>query len=214
MKPASKNKKVVWVTDASGISGESAAIHFLEKGYTVYAGGNKKEPMTYLRGLGAYILQMDTANDRDRQSGIDEIIANEGRIDILVNSGGLGLSIETEDAEIVKYRIQANVFSMIRVMQLVLPYMKKQKSGKIFNSNPKNENIASKFSGWQDAASQALEIVSAEINEECKTFGVGAILFSSKEIHQICTNDELHPIDKTFMEIKSERALQNNIVAA
>lgn len=90
--------KVVWIMGASSDIGKATAKLLLEYGYVVYASARRKEKIMDLKRLGAQIMMTDITKDDEMQSGIDEIIANEGRIDILVNSAGFELLGAIEDA--------------------------------------------------------------------------------------------------------------------
>lgn len=173
--------KVVWITRASSGIGKATAKLLLQYGYVVYASARRKEKILDLKRLGAHIMLMDITKDVDIQSGIDEIIANEGRIDILINSAGLGLLGAIEDASIseAKDQFDVNVFGLARLSQLVLPYMRKQKSGKIVMISSIYSNRDDRLSGWYDASRYALEAICCSIREEVQSFGVDVILIES-----------------------------------
>ena len=69
------------------------------------------------------------------KNAIGHIISEVGRIDILVNNAGYGLGGALDDLsmEEIKSQYETNLFGLIRVIQAVLPTMRKQKSGRIIN---------------------------------------------------------------------------------
>lgn len=170
--------KVVWIMGASSDIGKATAKLLLEYGYVVYASARRKEKIMDLKRLGAQIMMTDITKDDEMQSGIDEIIANEGRIDILVNSAGFELLGAIEDATILqaKYQFDVNVFGMARLSQLVLPYMRRQKSGKIVMISSVDSNKEVELSGWNKASSYALEAISNSIRKEAQLFGIDVLL--------------------------------------
>lgn len=168
--------KVVWITRASSGIGKATAKLLLQYGYVVYASAKRKEKILDLGRLGAYIMPMDVSKDDDIQSGIDEIIAKEGRIDILINSAGDELLGMIEDTPIsdAKYQFDVNVFGAARLSQLLLPYMKRQKSGKIFMISSISRHF--ELLGWNIDSMHTLEAISSSIRKEAQPLGIDVIL--------------------------------------
>lgn len=153
--------KVVWITRASSGIGKATVKLLLQYGYVVYASAKRKEKILDLGRLGACIMPMDVSKDDDIQSGIDEIIAKEGRIDILINSAG-------------------DVFGAARLSQLLLPYMKRQKSGKIFMISSISRHF--ELSGWNIDSMHTLEAISSSIRKEAQPFGIDVILIEPDSV--------------------------------
>ncbi|MEI5579446.1 SDR family NAD(P)-dependent oxidoreductase, partial [Streptomyces brasiliscabiei] len=67
--------------------------------------------------------------------GINEILKNEKRIDVLVNNAGYGSYGALEEVPIseAKYQFEVNIFGLARLTQLVLPTMRAQHRGTIIN---------------------------------------------------------------------------------
>jgi NADP-dependent 3-hydroxy acid dehydrogenase YdfG len=176
--------KVVWITGASSGIGKATAKLLLEYGYVVYALAKRKEKILDLKRLGAYIMQMDITKDGDMQNGINEIIANEGRIDILMNSARFGLLEAVEGAPIseAKYQFDVNVFGLARLSQLVLPHMRRQKSGKIVMISSIYSNRNAELSGWYNASRYALDALSSSIRKEVQQFGIDVMLIEAEDV--------------------------------
>ena len=75
-------------------------------------------------------LKLDLTNEASIKTAIDTIIANEGRIDVLVNNAGYGSygAIEDVTIEEAKQQFEVNIFGLARITQLVLPHMRAQQS--------------------------------------------------------------------------------------
>lgn len=170
--------KVAWITSASSGIEKTTAKLLLKNGFVVYASASRKEKILDLKRLGAHIMLMDISEDRDMQSGIDEIIANEGRIDILINSAGFGLlgAIEDVSIEESKYEFDLNVFGLARLSQLVLPYMRKQKTGKIVTISSNYSDTEIGLSGWYNASKYAIKAINDSIRKEAAPFGVDVVV--------------------------------------
>jgi short-subunit dehydrogenase len=171
-------KKVVLITGASSGMGKTTAQLLLQKGYTVYGTARRVEKMNDLKQAGANILQMDVSDEVSIVKGIDEIIQTEGKIDVLVNNAGFGSygAIEEVPMADARYQLEVNVFGAMRLAQLVIPYMKKQKSGKIVNISSIGGKFAAPFGGWYHASKFALEALSDSLRMEVKQFGIDVIV--------------------------------------
>ena len=88
--------------------------------------------MNELKSLGISTLVMDVTDDVSMTRGVNQVIQEEGRIDVLVNNAGFGSYGAVEDVrmEDARYQMEVNVFGAARLIQLVLPYMRKHKYGR------------------------------------------------------------------------------------
>jgi len=171
-------KKVVLITGASAGMGKETAKVLAQHGYTVYGAARRTEKMKDLEQLGIKTLSMDVTNETSMVTGIQQIIANEGRIDVLVNNAGFGSygAIEDVNIEDAKYQLDVNVFGAARLIQLVLPYMRKQHFGKIVNISSIGGKFATPYGGWYHASKFALEALSDALRNEVKQFGIDVIV--------------------------------------
>jgi len=170
--------KVVLITGASSGMGKATAELLSASGCKVYGAARRIEMMQDLREVGIKTLQMDVADDISIQKGIDEIIKKESRLDILVNNAGFGLfgSIEDVPMDDARYQMEVNVFGLARLTQLVLPYMRKQNSGKIVNITSTGGKLSSPLGGWYHASKYAVEALSDSLRMETKQFGIDVIV--------------------------------------
>ncbi|WP_020531223.1 oxidoreductase [Flexithrix dorotheae] len=170
--------KVVLVTGASSGMGKTTAELLLKKGYVVYGAARRVEKMYDLKKAGAKILQMDVTKEQSMVLGIEKIIKNEGHIDVLLNNAGFGLygAIEDVTMEGARYQMEVNVFGLMRLIQLVLPYMRKRQNGTIVNISSIGGKIANPIGGWYHASKFALEALSDSLRMEVKQFGINVIV--------------------------------------
>ncbi len=171
-------KKIVLITGASAGIGKATALLLLEKGYIVYGAARRVEKMNDLLALGAKILEMDVADETSVTRGIDTIIRTEGRIDVLINNAGFGSYGALEDIPIsdARYQLEVNLFGPARLTQLVLPFMRRQRSGKIVNVSSIGGKAAMPLGGWYHASKFALEGYSDSLRMEVKPFGIDVIV--------------------------------------
>ena len=92
-----KVRKVVLVTGASSGIGFDAAQALAARGHKVYAAARRVEKMEPLKAKGIEVLRMDVTDEASMAEGVESILKNEGRIDVLVNNAGHGFfgAIET-----------------------------------------------------------------------------------------------------------------------
>jgi dehydrogenase/reductase SDR family member 7B len=145
------SKKVVWITGASSGIGEALAIAFAKEGALLVLSARRKEELERVaKSCGGNETCMILPLDLAQTSGIDaltnEVIARFGRIDVLVNNGGISqrsLAAETP-LEIDRKIMEVNYFGQVALTKSVLPHMIKQKSGHLVVIS----SISGKFGFW------------------------------------------------------------------
>ncbi|MEJ0054949.1 MAG: oxidoreductase [Bacteroidota bacterium] len=171
-------KKVVLITGASAGMGKETAKFLAKNEYVVFGAARRVDKMNDLQQYGVRLLSMDVTDDASMVAGINEIMRSEGRIDVLINNAGFGSYGAVEDVSITdaKYQLNVNLFGAARLIQLVLPFMRQQKSGKIVNISSIGGKIATPLGGWYHASKFALEGLSDTLRNEVKSFGIDVIL--------------------------------------
>ncbi|MDG1227227.1 MAG: SDR family oxidoreductase [Polaribacter sp.] len=166
--------KVVLITGASSGIGKSIAVYLSEKGYKIYGTSrNPKNTSDFSFDLIALdVLKVDTIT-----SAVNLIIKKEGRLDILINNAGMGITGPIEDTPTDEMRtvFNTNVFGAIDVMKAVLPQMREQKSGIIINVTSIAGYMGLPFRGLYSATKGALEIITEATSMEVKPFEVKVV---------------------------------------
>lgn len=172
------SSKVALVTGASSGIGEVTALKLQELGYTVYGAARRVERMSRLAEAGVHVLPMDVTDTASMQAGVDGIIAESGRIDVLLNNAGYGSYGAIEDVPLDEARAQfeVNIFGAARLIQLVLPHMRAQRSGTIVNISSMGGKIHTPLGGWYHGTKFALEGLSDCLRMELKPFGVDVVV--------------------------------------
>ena len=132
---ASNNQKVVLITGTAHGIGKSTAQYLIDKGHIVYGGDILVEENLYLNDIGGVALEMDVTKQDHVDNAINQIIAEQGRIDVLVNNAGIAVysAIEDVSMEDAMYQLEVNLFGIGRTVKAVLPHMRAQGSGIIIN---------------------------------------------------------------------------------
>jgi short-subunit dehydrogenase len=173
-----KTKQVALVTGASSGIGKATAKQLLSDGLVVYAAARRIEKMKDLEELGAITLKMDVTKEEDLINAVNQIKEQHGGVDVLVNNAGYGMYGAVEDATIEEARRQfeVNIFGLAHLTQLVLPYMREQRAGKIINISSMGGKIYTPLGAWYHATKHALEGWSDCLRLELAPFSIDVII--------------------------------------
>lgn len=176
--------KVILVTGGSSGIGFDTALKLAEQGHTVYAAARRLERMEPLRAAGVRILSMDVTDDASMQQGVQTILDEQGRIDVLVNNAGYGYlgAIENVTMDEAHRQLEVNVFGLARLTQLVLPTMRQQRSGRIINVSSIAGKVVIANGGWYNVSKFAVEALSDALRMEVKPFGIDVVLIEPSGI--------------------------------
>ena len=173
--------KVVLITGASRGIGRAVADEFFERGHTVYGTSRKwkKSP-----GIKFNQLEMDVVDQKSVESGINEIVEKEGRLDVLVNNAGISHTGSIEDMSIdaVRSIFETNYMGTIHTIQSSLPFMRKQGFGDIVNVGSLAGKIGVPFQAHYSASKYAIEGLSEALSHEVKKFGIRVILIEPGDV--------------------------------
>lgn len=177
--------KNIIITGSSSGFGLKAAKDFADKGYQVFATmrnpqGKNAGVKTELEGHSSHIkvVDMDVTSDDSVKKAMDNIMAEAGNIDILINNAGImyiGIT-EAYSVEQSRYQMETNYFGAIRTMQAVLPAMRKAGSGLIINTSSLVGRVTGPFFGTYAATKHALEAYSQGLRYELSPFGIDVVL--------------------------------------
>lgn len=163
--------KVVLITGGSSGIGKSVGEFLTEKGCIVY--GTSRNPQK-IKNHPFQLVALDVNNMESINQAVAEVIAAEGKLDVLVNNAGMGITGPIEETPTNEMRkvFDTNLFGAIDVMKAVLPQMRKQQSGLIINVTSIAGYMGLPFRGIYSATKGALEIVTEAIRMEVKNFGI------------------------------------------
>jgi NAD(P)-dependent dehydrogenase (short-subunit alcohol dehydrogenase family) len=177
--------KNIIITGSSNGFGLKAAKDFADKGNKVYAtmrnpngkNANAKADLES-HSTNIKVVDMDVTDEASVKEAMATILAEAGSVDILINNAGimyLGIT-EAFSVEQAKFQMETNYFGAIRVMQAVLPSMRKAGSGLIINTSSLVGRMSPPFFGTYTATKHALEGYSQALRYEVSPFGVDIVL--------------------------------------
>ena len=190
-------KKIVLITGASSGIGKETALQLLNEGHIVYGAARRVNKMDDLVELGGYSIEMDITNEDQVASCVQQIIKEQGKIDVLINNAGYAIYGSVEDVTIddARRQFEVNLFGLALITQKILPYMRKQKSGKIINLSSIGGKIYFPLGAWYHATKHALEGWSDCLRIETKQFGIDVVIIEpgaiSTEFGEVVTEPML-----------------------
>jgi NAD(P)-dependent dehydrogenase (short-subunit alcohol dehydrogenase family) len=204
-------RPVALITGASSGIGKDFALRLLAEGYTVYGAARRVERMRDIEAAGGVALAMDVTDEHTMTAGIDRIIREQGRIDVLVNNAGYGQMGALEDVpiEAARRQMEVNVIGVGRLTQLCLVHMRGRRFGKIINVSSIGGKCAFPMAGWYHASKFALEGYSDALRMEVRPFGIDVI-----EIEPGGTDSEWLPVALAELERHSAKGAYAHLVAA
>jgi NAD(P)-dependent dehydrogenase (short-subunit alcohol dehydrogenase family) len=157
--------KVALVTGTSSGLGMHIAVMLAKQGYTTYATMRNTAKQDALLALAAeqsvslQVKTLDVQSSASVNACVDEIMAESGRLDLLVNNAGAGFIKTTEQAseEEVEWVLDVNFKGIVRCTKAVLPIMRKQLSGHIINISSVGGLVGQPFNELYCAAKFAVE---------------------------------------------------------
>ena len=176
--PSDEVSKTVLITGCSSGIGRATALHLASCGWRVVATARRVEGLDDLKSAGCSLLALDVTDEASMQAAVAEVERSDGGVGVLVNNAGYsqGGAIETVPMKLVERQFATNVFGTVRMCQLVLPGMRRQRWGKIVNIGSMGGKLTFPGGGYYHATKYALEAITDALRFEVKGFGVDAIL--------------------------------------
>ena len=163
--------KVVLITGGSSGIGKSIGEFLHQKGFIVY--GTSRNPEKILNSVFP-LVALDVRNAESIKIAVAKIIATAGRLDVVINNAGVGITgpLEEIPMEEIKNNFETNFFGPIEVMRAVLPQMREQKSGLIINITSIAGYMGLPYRSVYSASKGALELITEALRMEVKSFGI------------------------------------------
>ena len=173
-----KANPVALVTGATSGIGEATAHRLHDRGYTVFAVGRNPEALNTLRSSGLQAHSLDVTDQDGVDRLIEEINAEHGGVDVLVNSAGYPLPRPLEQVELSELRhlFETNVVATLHLSQAVLPTMRAHGYGRIVTIGSTGGRFTSPGAGAYHTVKYAIEALSLSMGAEVAPFGVRVVL--------------------------------------
>ncbi|WP_332368116.1 SDR family oxidoreductase [Spirosoma telluris] len=216
------SKKVWFVTGASKGLGLSLVKQLLDQGFKVAATSRNIDDLRRAvnsKSDSFLPLAVDLKAGASVEQSIKATIAHFGRIDVVVNNAGYGLlgSIEELSDQEARENFDVNVFGSLNVIRAVMPHLREQQSGHIFNISSIG-GFTGNFPGFgiYCATKFAVEGLSESLAAEAKAFGINVTIvspgyFRTDFLTATSIGVPSHPIDAYEAVRASQQAHQTQI---
>lgn len=175
MKP--KKGDICLVTGASSGIGREISLLLSRKGLKVYGTSRRIEPGEVQDIDGVLFVGLDITDDLSVAGAIDLIMQKEGRIDLLVNNAGAGISGPVEDMSMPDALAQMDVcyFGTLRVIRAVLPHMRGRGGGRIVIIGSVGASAVLPYQTGYCAAKAALRALGQGLRGEAAQFNIDVV---------------------------------------
>ena len=174
--------KTILITGASSGFGRDTAETLHRAGHTVYASmrgvqGKNRQAAEALLNLGIKTVELDVSDDASVEAGVENVLAEAGKIDVLVNNAGIASAGVTEafTTEQAKAIFDTNVIGLLRVTRAVLPSMRQKRDGLIINLGSILGRVTFPFVGIYGASKFAVEALTDSLRYEVSQLGVEVV---------------------------------------
>ena len=169
-------RPVALVTGAHSGLGKFAALALVKAGFDVVGTSRSTDGLVDREGV--TFFDLDVTSDDSVTLLIKRVLAQFGRIDVLVNNAGMGLSGATEENSIAQARrlFDINVFGVIRMTNAVLPHMRAQKGGRIINISSIFGFMPAPYMAAYSATKHAIEGYSESVDHEVREHNIRVLL--------------------------------------
>jgi NAD(P)-dependent dehydrogenase (short-subunit alcohol dehydrogenase family) len=171
---------VIFITGSSTGIGLATAVAFGRAGHDVYATMRNPDRAPELASIAAKerlpikVLPMDVDNDASVGKAVAGVLAESGRIDVLVNNAGIAVTGPVEELPLAEFRrvMETNYFGALRCIQAVVRRMRERRDGHIVNVSSIQGRISIPSYAAYAASKWALEAASEALAQETKSFGI------------------------------------------
>ena len=173
------SKKVAVVTGASSGIGKECAKIFNENGYTVYSLSRHGKDEG-----GILNVTCDVTDEEQVSSAFKVIFEKEGRIDVLVNNAGFGISGAAEFTPLsqAKKQFDVNFFGCFVCCKAVCEYMRKNGGGKIINISSMAAPLSIPFQAFYSASKSAVNSLTLALANELRPFNISVCAFMPGDV--------------------------------
>ncbi|DAB36228.1 MAG TPA: short-chain dehydrogenase [Sulfurospirillum cavolei] len=205
--------QTILITGCSSGIGYTCAHGLKKLGYDVFATCRKEEDVARLKKEGLNAFRLDLCDSQSLHVALAWMLSlTNGRIDVLFNNAAYGQPGAVEDLrrEVLREQFETNVFGTLELSNLVLPYMRAQKSGRIvFNSSILGFTAMS-YRGAYNASKFAIEGFADTMRLELKGSGVEVVLIEPGPIRSAFRKNALA---KFLRNIDQERSAHKDVYA-
>jgi NAD(P)-dependent dehydrogenase (short-subunit alcohol dehydrogenase family) len=175
--------KTVLITGTSSGFGRDTAETLAHAGHRVFAAmrgvaDRNRLHAEALRAKGIDVVEIDVTDDASVEHGVASVLAQAGRLDVLVNNAGIGSAGISEAfmTDQLRALFDVNVFGIQRTLRAVLPAFRRQEEGLVVNIGSVLGRVTLPFLGLYGASKFALEALTESYRYELSQLGIDVVL--------------------------------------
>jgi NAD(P)-dependent dehydrogenase (short-subunit alcohol dehydrogenase family) len=196
--------KNILITGASSGFGLDTAETLAQAGHRVFASmrdaaGRNHSHADALRAQGIHVVEIDVTDDDSVERGVTSVLAQAGRLDVLVNNAGIGAAGVSEafTTDQARALFDVNVFGIQRMLRAVLPTFRSQGEGLVVNVGSVLGRLVFPFFGIYGASKFAVEALTDSYRLELSQLGVDVVLVQPSSYPTSIFASALLPADTT-----------------
>ncbi|MBO7051430.1 MAG: SDR family oxidoreductase, partial [Prevotella sp.] len=167
--------KTMIITGGSSGIGKATAELFAKNGYKVYELSRRNPATPSLAESGEIChIKCDVTDAEACNKAVEQVIAAEGKVDVLISNAGMGISgaVEFTTTEDMRRQMDVNFFGAVNITQAVLPYMRKAKKGNIIFVSSVMAAYGLPFQAFYSASKFAINGFAQALTNEVRPFNV------------------------------------------
>ena len=172
---------IILITGISSGFGKAMAERLSKEGHTVYGTCRRSvEPVP-----GVHYIKAEVTDEADCKAAVDQVVGEQGRIDVFINNAGMGIGGPLEFCTIEQARRQMDVnwLGMVQFLHFVIPVMRRQGSGKIICISSIGGLMGLPFQGLYSASKFAIEGYCEALRLEVKKAGIKVVVVEPGDFH-------------------------------
>ena len=191
-------QKICVITGGTSGIGFCTALEMKAKGYEFFEISRRREGAAE----GINHIAADITDEKRINEAVSYIIDRAGRIDVLINNAGFGISgaVEFTETADARKQLDVNFFGMVNMNKAVIPFMRRQGFGRIVNISSVAAPIAIPFQAYYSAAKAAINSYTMALINEVKPYGISVCAVQPGDIctgftgarKKSCAGDEIY----------------------
>ena len=164
------------ITGGSSGIGQSTASLFAERGWRVFELSRREVQRGEVPCTKGEIIHItcDVSSEESVRAAIEEVLHRTDRVDVVISNAGFGISgpVEFTDIKEAERQMDVNFMGAVRLVQAVLPQLRKQHSGRIIFTSSVAAQLAVPYQSFYSASKAAINALALALANEVRTFGI------------------------------------------
>ena len=205
--------QTVFITGCSSGIGNALAKTFMQAQWRVGVTARNLQDLNMLTEQGAIPFALDVTNESSMKTALESFVSRVGTLDMLINNAGYGAMGPLAEMPLseIRKQMETNLTGQLALIQIAVPHMIRQKSGRIVNMGSVSGVLPTPFSGAYAASKAALHAASDALRLELSPFGIEVITVQPGGIASKFADNAEKTLNQTTQGLHHFAAAQNAI---